>query len=63
MGGGGRVWGPGPVLAGWDTVGELREGLEEEELWCPDCGGATGLTATALRTVDLFPAEELMLLL
>ena len=69
VGGGGRVWGPGPVLAGWDTVGELREGLEEEELWCPDCGGgrvvldgATGLTATALRTVDLFLAEELMLL-
>ena len=69
MGGGGRVWGPGPVLAGWDTVGELREGLEEEDLCCPDCGGgrvvldgATGLTATALRTVDLFLAEELMLL-
>ena len=70
VGGGGRVWGPGPVLAGWDTVGELGEGLEEEELWCPDCGGgrlvldgATGLTATALRTVDLFLAEELMVLL
>ena len=70
VGGGGRVWGPGPVLAGWDTVGELGEGLEEGELWCPDCGGgrlvldgATGLTATALRTVDLFLAEELMVLL
>ena len=70
VGGGGRVWGPGPVLAGWDTVGELGEGLEEGELWCPDCGGgrlvldgATGLTATALRTVDLFLAKELLLLL
>ena len=70
VGGGGRVWGPGPVLAGWGTVGELGEGLEEGELWCPDCGGgrlvldgATGLTATALGTVDLFLAEELMLLL
>ena len=70
VGGGGRVWGPDPVLAGWDTVGELGEGLEEEELWCPDCGGgrlvldgATGLTATALRPVDLFLAEELMVLL